>query len=115
MITDSGVLVSLHESKDGVAREGRTLARGLDTQQERALNLVVYFLRYDTASRALIRYVDPSSNHESDSWRLAWKAADRLEVRGIDRERVTLLRVPALSHAETPPRLDAIEIVVNRP
>jgi hypothetical protein len=113
--TAVGSLVSLRRTPDGLVIHLAAASTSLDTQQVQALDSIVSVLRRDSTRRAVIRYVDPAFNRESDSWRLAVRATDHFTLRGIDPARVRSVRVQAVNKAELPRYLDAIEVVVNWP
>lgn len=112
---DPGALVALRATPEGLVVRLAASSPQLGPLQVRALHSAVTVLQREPTSRAVIRYVDPSFNHGSESWRLATRAADRLARGGIESERIRWVRVQAVDTVGLPPHLEAVEVVVHGP
>jgi hypothetical protein len=107
--------VVVGESPDGLTVRLAFIPRALDLLQVAALDSAARALQRAPERRAVIRYADPSFNRESDSWRLAVRAKDHLESRGVAPARIRLVRVQAVNKTDLPSPADAVEVAIQRP
>lgn len=110
-----GSFVVVGESPDGLTVRLAFIPRALDLLQVAALDSAARALQRAPERRAVIRYADPSFNRESDSWRLAVRAKDHLESRGVAPARIRLVRVQAVNKTDLPSPADAVEVAIQRP